>query len=415
MAISNTVSNNSQNSYHMVGTEMIHMPFTPSATSGLGTVVFNKIISCKLAPRLELVSKGWLNWEPRSITVSVVPLNGSTVEGGVVVAYIDDPGKPVPTNPSDIMNLTAYGSSSIQQSWVKGGVTQSKTRPQRLLYTHHVGTGDVRLTSPGQVIAMLTKFPGAGASWALVMQYDIMFYNKGIDTFGMVPDAYNVSFLNSIVRYNPANGIPRMVARPVLAQGSEALEPGSIYLAEQSAWRPKWAMPESAFGGMNDDDEITGFMTPGNLDSADAYRFVIGPVNQRVSVMPVTASYSFEMFAPGVFFKKYSAMDNLDESGNIIVAQQHCGHCGKDKCCHCNPHLRTINEMAAKISAIAITNTEHSRLVRGLQTAEAKSASLDADLARANAELYRLKHPVQQQVTRDLPNRIVKDTANTNK
>lgn len=188
-----TVAKTSE-SFRMVGTEYSGQPITLRGREEPGEIIYNKLITPAICPRLQAQSKCWQRYKINKIGGQLVTLNGSTVQSGYTMAYIDDPSYPIRLDSKGITNLTAFRGSTVRQNWVMSSVsntTKNGERPPLFVAER----GDVRLYSPGRVVVQLNGQPASGdndfSTWALMINYDITFYSPGVDSTDDVEEDFD--------------------------------------------------------------------------------------------------------------------------------------------------------------------------------------------------------------------------------
>jgi hypothetical protein len=280
-----TVSNTSKQ-FRMVGTEYASQPVTLNPTSPAGTIIFNTLLLANLCPRLNIISQAWQRWKINKLSFKIVTLNGSTVQSGYTLAFIDDPSYPIGTNPSDIVNLTAFKGSCVRQNWVESSVLRvTKNGDNPPLFVNSSTGSDPRLFSPGRVVCMLNGPPAVGegnaATWALMLEYDVSFFVPGVTPLGVGPTPpISVSFVNERTILSSTvggdfNGLG-VTGTPVPAAGSPPLLPNTRYYLAVPLETP---FPE----GDGVDSYIIGFRTPADNSNSNLYRFLFNPTPENAA------------------------------------------------------------------------------------------------------------------------------------
>lgn len=147
-----------------------------SAGSTPGQVIYNRIITPLTARRLGILSSAWQRIDWKQASLHLVALNGSVVQSGYTMGWVEDPELGVPSNPSDMIPfLTALRSTTVRQAWVESesGV-QVGTQDKPEMYTQP--GSDIRRYSPGRLVIAVAGDVVTAATFQLMLRYHVRLY-----------------------------------------------------------------------------------------------------------------------------------------------------------------------------------------------------------------------------------------------
>lgn len=214
-----------------------------------GQIVYNQLISPLTARRLGILSGAWQRIDWKQASLHLVALNGSLVQSGYTMGWIEDPELAIPTSSSEVIPfLTALRSTTVRQAWVESesGV-QVSTQDKPEMYTQP--GSDVRRYSPGRLVIAVAGDVVTRATFQLMLRYHVKLYvplaisrvitpdNDGITA--TYPTATNATLSTFSITYP---GIGSVVApgtvvtttQPIVGIVSAA---GSTNAAPPSGWR----------------------------------------------------------------------------------------------------------------------------------------------------------------------------------
>jgi hypothetical protein len=187
-----------------------------AAGSSAGQVIYNQIITPMTVRRLGILAGAWQRIDWRQASLHLVALNGSLVQSGYTMGWVEDPELVVPTAPSDIIPfLTALRSTTVRQAWVESesGV-QVSTQDKPEMYTQP--GSDIRRYSPGRLVVAVAGDVNTAATFQLMLRYMVRLYvplaltqsiAPEIDGFtASIPGADNVTLSTSALSY-PGVGV----------------------------------------------------------------------------------------------------------------------------------------------------------------------------------------------------------------
>jgi len=234
---------------YVVRGEEVAAIITVAAGSTPGQIVHNKIITPLTARRLGILSGAWQRIDWKQASLHLVALNGSVVQSGYTMGWIEDPELAIPTSSSEVIPfLTALRSTTVRQAWVESesGV-QVSTQDKPEMYTQP--GSDIRRYSPGRLVIAVAGDVVTSATFQLMLRYHVRLYvplaisaaitpeNDGITA--SLPGANNVTVSTFSITY-PGIGnavLPNTIVnitQPIVGIISAA---GSTQPAPPSTWR----------------------------------------------------------------------------------------------------------------------------------------------------------------------------------
>jgi hypothetical protein len=162
--------------YRPEGEEVVQIINVPPG-SVVGDIVFNQLITPTSVARLGVLSKAFQRIDWTSCSLHLVALNGSTIQSGYTMGWIEDPEILPPTGSKSevIPFLTSLRSTSVRQNWVEAtsGI-QVATPDKPEMYTQ-LGS-DVRRYSPGRLVVAIAGDVGTQATFQLMLRYNVRLY-----------------------------------------------------------------------------------------------------------------------------------------------------------------------------------------------------------------------------------------------
>lgn len=161
--------------YNMRGEEVVSI-INVSAGSTPGQIIYNALITPQSTRRLGLLAACWQRIDWRKASLHLVALNGSTVQSGYTMGWLEDPEASVPTSPSDVIPfLTALRSTTVRQNWVEStSGCQVNTPDKPEMYTSR--GSDLRRFSPGRLVVAVAGDVGASTTFQLMLRYHVRLY-----------------------------------------------------------------------------------------------------------------------------------------------------------------------------------------------------------------------------------------------
>lgn len=147
-----------------------------AAGSTPGQIVYNQRITPLTTRRLGILSGAWQRIDWKQASLHLVALNGSLVQSGYTMGWIEDPELAIPANASDIIPfLTALRSTTVRQAWVESesGV-QVGTQDKPEMYTQP--GSDIRRYSPGRLVIAVAGDVATAATFQLMLRYNVRLY-----------------------------------------------------------------------------------------------------------------------------------------------------------------------------------------------------------------------------------------------
>nr|WPR18233.1 MAG: capsid protein [Skomarfal virus 15] len=161
--------------YTAVGEEVISVINVPAGSTP-GTLVYNQLISPISAVRLGILSRVFQRIDWKQASLHLVALNGSLVQSGYTMGWLEDPSVSPPTDKSAVIPfLTALRSTTVRQAWVEStsGI-QVNTPDKPEMYTQ-LGS-DIRRYSPGRLMVAVAGDLGSAATFQLMLRYRCRLY-----------------------------------------------------------------------------------------------------------------------------------------------------------------------------------------------------------------------------------------------
>jgi len=161
--------------YTVRGEEVIQV-INVNTGSTAGQVIYNQLITPLSALRLGILSGAWQRIDWKQASLHLVALNGSVVQSGYTMGWLEDPEIEVPTAPSAVIPfLTALRSTTVRQAWVESesGV-QVATPDKPEMYTQP--GSDIRRYSPGRLVIAVAGDVAQQATFQLMLKYAVRLY-----------------------------------------------------------------------------------------------------------------------------------------------------------------------------------------------------------------------------------------------
>lgn len=162
--------------YRPKGEEVVEIINVPPG-SVVGDVVFNKLITPTSVARLGVLSKAFQRIDWSSCSLHLVALNGSTIQSGYTMGWIEDPEIQPPTGEKSevIPFLTSLRSTSVRQNWVEATSGIQVVTPDKPKMYTQLGS-DVRRFSPGRLVVAIAGDVGTQATFQLMLKYNVRLY-----------------------------------------------------------------------------------------------------------------------------------------------------------------------------------------------------------------------------------------------
>lgn len=217
-----------------------------AAGSTAGQVIFNRLITPLTVRRLGILSGAWQRIDWKQASLHLVALNGSLVQSGYTMGWIEDPELTIPTASSEIIPfLTALRSTTVRQAWVESesGV-QVSTPDKPEMYTQP--GSDVRRYSPGRLVIAVAGDVATAATFQLMLRYNVKLYvplaivQGNVETVtgytGAFPATDNASMVVGSITYPGVGTVPAntLVVTTAAVVGIRTAVSGS---APTSDWR----------------------------------------------------------------------------------------------------------------------------------------------------------------------------------
>lgn len=181
-----------------------------------GQVLYNQLITPTTCRRLGILAGAWQRIDWKQASLHLVALNGSLVQSGYTMGWLEDPEITIPTASSEVIPfLTALRSTTVRQNWVESesGV-QVSTPDKPEMYTQQ--GSDVRRYSPGRLVVAVAGDVVEAATFQLMLKYTVRLYVPLAITVGtpspvvggyiaIVPAAFNATASTTALSYP---GIP---------------------------------------------------------------------------------------------------------------------------------------------------------------------------------------------------------------
>jgi hypothetical protein len=235
----------------MVRGEEVIRVINVNSGSTAGQVIFNERITPKSTLRLGILSNAWQRIDWKQASLHLVALNGSVVQSGYTMGWLEDPEITVPTASSAVIPfLTGLRSTTVRQAWVESesGV-QVATPDKPEMYTQ-LGS-DIRRYSPGRCVVAVAGDVDTQATFQLMLKYTVRLYVPlalVIEPTPPTPAAtsitgiYSTSATNAVVAIagvscpawagtlGPGNSAVLINYLPVMTGGSGTAPPGNFRL-----------------------------------------------------------------------------------------------------------------------------------------------------------------------------------------
>lgn len=161
---------------YMLSGEEVARIINVSAGSTPGQIIYNELITPLTARRLGILSSAWQRIDWKQVSLHLVALNGSLVQSGYTMGFVEDPELAIPTASSEIIPfLTALRATTVRQNWVEStsGV-QVSTNDKPEMYTQP--GSDIRRYSPGRLIIAVAGDVTTPATFQLMLRYSVRLY-----------------------------------------------------------------------------------------------------------------------------------------------------------------------------------------------------------------------------------------------
>jgi len=236
----------SSQEYMLTGEEVARI-INVNAGSTAGQIIYNELITPLTARRLGILSNAWQRIDWKQVSLHLVALNGSLVQSGYTMGFIEDPELAIPTASSEIIPfLTALRATTVRQNWVEStsGV-QVATNDKPEMYTQP--GSDIRRYSPGRLVIAVAGDVTTPATFQLMLRYSVRLYvnlalplasvnNPFNRVTGSYPVSTNVSVTNTqILSYpglpaNVGNGATVTTTAPIVGIIGPASSPPSNWV-----------------------------------------------------------------------------------------------------------------------------------------------------------------------------------------
>lgn len=162
-------------SYTYTGEEVVSI-INVASGSTVGQVIYNQRITPVSTRRLGILSGAWQRIDWKKSSLHLVALNGSTVQSGYTMGWLEDPEIAVPTASSDIIPfLTALRSTSVRQNWVESETGMMVATPDKPEMYTQLGS-DIRRYSPGRIVIAVAGDVNTAATYQLMLRYTVRLY-----------------------------------------------------------------------------------------------------------------------------------------------------------------------------------------------------------------------------------------------
>lgn len=147
-----------------------------SAGSTPGQLIYNALITPSSCRRLALLAGAWQRIDWKQATVHLVALNGSVVQSGYTMGFVEDPEIVPPTSSSGVIGfLTALRSTTVRQNWVESTSGVQVAMPDKPEMYTQLGS-DVRRYSPGRLMVAVAGDVAQQATFQLMLKYRVRLY-----------------------------------------------------------------------------------------------------------------------------------------------------------------------------------------------------------------------------------------------
>lgn len=147
-----------------------------AAGSTPGQLIYDALITPASCRRLSLLTNAWQRIDWRQASVHLVALNGSLVQSGYTMGFVEDPEVEVPSSGSGVIGfLTALRSTTVRQNWVESTSGVQVAMPDKPEMYTQLGS-DVRRYSPGRLMVAVAGDVAQQATFQLMLRYKVRLY-----------------------------------------------------------------------------------------------------------------------------------------------------------------------------------------------------------------------------------------------
>jgi len=162
-------------SYTFAAEEVVSIINVPSGST-VGQIIFNQRITPLSTRRLSILSGAWQRIDWKKSSLHLVALNGSTVQSGYTMGWLEDPEIAIPTASSDVIPfLTALRSTTVRQNWVESETGMMVATPDKPEMYTQLGS-DIRRYSPGRIVVAVAGDVNTAATYQLMLRYNVRLY-----------------------------------------------------------------------------------------------------------------------------------------------------------------------------------------------------------------------------------------------
>lgn len=163
------------NSYTYHAEELLSL-INVAAGSTPGQLIYNALITPSSCRRLALLAGAWQRIDWRQVSVHLVALNGSVVQSGYTMGFIEDPEIIPQISASGVIGfLTALRSTTVRQNWVESSSGVQVAMPDKPEMYTQLGS-DVRRYSPGRLMVAVAGDVAQQATFQLMLRYKVRLY-----------------------------------------------------------------------------------------------------------------------------------------------------------------------------------------------------------------------------------------------
>jgi hypothetical protein len=161
---------------YMVRGEEVIQVINVGTGSTAGQIIYNELITPLSALRLGILSGAWQRIDWKQASLHLVALNGSVVQSGYTMGWLEDPEIVVPTAPSAVIPfLTALRSTTVRQAWVESESGVQVAAPDKPEMYTQPGS-DIRRYSPGRLVIAVAGDVAQQATFQLMLKYAVRLY-----------------------------------------------------------------------------------------------------------------------------------------------------------------------------------------------------------------------------------------------
>nr|UHS72365.1 MAG: putative coat protein [Tombusviridae sp.] len=176
LGVNNQSTMPSQTGSYTYSAEEVISVVNVASGSTTGQTIFNGLITPKSCRRLGVLANAWQRIDWIRASIHLVALNGSVVQSGYTMGFIEDPEAKVPTDTKELIPfLTALRSTTVRQNWVESTAGVQVGMPDKPEMYTALGS-DVRRYSPGRLVIALAGDVGAQATYQLMLRYTVRLY-----------------------------------------------------------------------------------------------------------------------------------------------------------------------------------------------------------------------------------------------